>query len=303
MEAKSRPPESGSESSERFDRGSGYAVASGGKLRHITRHLKGAPLEDRRFAPGTVFGLHLCSLTARQVAAMVLSAPRAVEQGVGVIATANIQHVAAMRRNQAFAEAMTDADLVTCDGFPVLRYARVRGADVHCRTTGRDIVDVLMTKITIRAAQRLYFLVDSDETAVALGKWRHDRELDAQVTFEVAPPRFVANEEFCREFSNRVASFKTNVLLLCVGAPQSEIFCHLYRKILPPCWALCVGQSAKIVLGLAPKPPQWVERANIEWLWRMWLEPKRLVSRYVGSTIGYMAAILEDQELLRPRTR
>lgn len=286
-----------------LDMNDGYAVVSGGKLRHITKHEPTSALSQRRFAPGTVFGLHLCSLSYKQVAAMVLTAPRALEQGVGVIATANIQHVAQMRRNRAFAEAMTDADLVTCDGFPVYRYAALRGVEIQTRTTGRDIVAYMMNEMPIAEGQRIYFLLDSEETAVALDKWRTEKGLQNQVTFEVAPMHFVLNDDYCADFSERVKKFNTTVLMLCVGAPQSEVFCQRYRALLPACWALCVGQSAKIVLGLAPTPPHWVEVASIEWLWRIWLEPRRLFKRYATSVIGYLSAILEDLKVMKPSMR
>jgi N-acetylglucosaminyldiphosphoundecaprenol N-acetyl-beta-D-mannosaminyltransferase len=275
----------------------GYAVVTGGKLRHIPRHDHDSALSARRSAPGTVFGLHLSSLSSKQIAAMVLSAPRALEQGVGIIATANIQHISQMRRNLDFTEAMMNADLVTCDGFPVFRYASFRGIDVRCRTTGRDIVHSLMTEMPISEGQRLFFVVDSEETGQALSAWASAKGIEAQVKYEVPPPRFISSEEYCEALARRISDYGTTVLLFCVGAPQSEVYAHRYRSLLPACWALCVGQSAKIVLGLSPTPPQWVESLNVEWLWRIWLEPRRLSSRYMSSAIGFLSAVLEDQKI------
>ena len=50
-----------------------------------------------------------------------------------------------------------------------------------------------------------------------------------------------------------------------------------------------VGGSFDVVSGNIPRAPMWMQRANLEWLFRMMQEPKRLVKRYlVGHTRFYM---------------
>ena len=50
-----------------------------------------------------------------------------------------------------------------------------------------------------------------------------------------------------------------------------------------------VGGSFDVVSGNIPRAPMWMQGANLEWLFRMMQEPKRLVKRYlVGNTRFYM---------------
>ena len=50
-----------------------------------------------------------------------------------------------------------------------------------------------------------------------------------------------------------------------------------------------VGGSFDVVSGNIPRAPMWMQRANLEWLFRMMQEPKRLVKRYVvGNTRFYL---------------
>jgi N-acetylglucosaminyldiphosphoundecaprenol N-acetyl-beta-D-mannosaminyltransferase len=274
-----------------------YAVVSGGKLGHRSRSEKDTVIAVPRSEPGTVFGLHLSSLTHTEVADLVLQSPRAVEQGVGVIATANIQHIAQMRHNAEFRTAMVQADLVTCDGFPVFRYANYQGINIQTRTTGRDIVATMMNDRVLDENQRLFFVVDSMETGEWLERWAKEKGVQDRITFEVPPSKFSTRDIYCEALAKRITAYGTTILMLCVGAPQSEVFAHRYRSLLPACWALCVGQSAKIVLGLAPTPPRLIEAMSIEWLWRMMLEPRRLVKRYLTSSIGFLAAVMQDMRV------
>jgi N-acetylglucosaminyldiphosphoundecaprenol N-acetyl-beta-D-mannosaminyltransferase len=79
-----------------------------------------------------------------------------------------------------------------------------------------------------------------------------------------------------------------------VGAPKSEVFVHRYSGILCPCWALCVGQSFRLLIGTTTPPPAIFVALNLEWLWRLTLEPGRMLRRYVPSAIGFIRSALED---------
>jgi N-acetylglucosaminyldiphosphoundecaprenol N-acetyl-beta-D-mannosaminyltransferase len=45
---------------------------------------------------------------------------------------------------------------------------------------------------------------------------------------------------------------------------------------------------------LTPTPPQLIKRLNLEWAWRMVLEPRRMISRYCSSAIGFAGAVARD---------
>ncbi len=80
------------------------------------------------------------------------------------------------------------------------------------------------------------------------------------------------------------------------AAEDREGSCRIdaHRDRLPTCWALCVGQAVKMALGLTPTPPGLVKALNLEWAWRVILEPRRMIGRYVISTGGFLAAVARD---------
>jgi N-acetylglucosaminyldiphosphoundecaprenol N-acetyl-beta-D-mannosaminyltransferase len=80
-----------------------------------------------------------------------------------------------------------------------------------------------------------------------------------------------------------------------VGAPRSEVFVDRYRRLLPACWAFCVGQAIKVELGLVRRAPRSWQVSGLEWLGRLAQEPKRLAGRYARSSVGFAMAVLEDQ--------
>ncbi|PKU24425.1 WecB/TagA/CpsF family glycosyltransferase [Telmatospirillum siberiense] len=238
----------------------------------------------------TIFGFSVSPMTAAQVVAHILTTPRNAD--VGLVVTPNIQHVALLRGDKAFREAYAAAEIVTCDGFPVHHYARLRHCPSPGRVTGCDIVATLMADPCTLAGQRLFFVVDQDDTARAITTWAAAGALDA-ATY-VPPFGFEKDVDACRTLAATIAAHGTTLLFMGIGAPKSEIFVHRHRAHLPPCWALCVGQAVKMALGLTPPPPSAAKRLNLEWFWRILLEPRRMSRRYLHSTLGFLLAVAED---------
>lgn len=240
------------------------------------------------------FGLSISELDVIGVARYIASSESLASSSARLLVTPNIQHIALMRRDAPFRAAMEAADLVTCDGFPVVFYARLRGCPVPGRITGREIVDHLMHEIDFAGDQRLFFLVDSEETAQAVQEWNDRRSRAVDIRIEVAPMGFGTDAAYCDALVTRIRDYGTSLLFLGVGAPRSELFAAQYRHKLGRCWALCIGQSIKIALGRTPLPPPLMQRLNLEWMWRLRLEPRRLFARYAGASFGYMIAVASD---------
>lgn len=242
-----------------------------------------------------VFGMRLSTMGVDEAVEMLALRPPAPGGGPArMFVTPNIQHIAEMRSSEALRRAMQAADLATCDGFPVLRFARLRGCDIAARVTGREVVAQLMQRDDLLAGHRLFFLVESEETAQAVRRWAQARADGFATMIEVAPQGFGSQRAYCEALAGRMAQFRSSLVFLCLGAPRSEIFALDYRAKVPDCWMLCIGQSVRVALGVAPEPQGWVVRLHVEWLWRLWHEPRRLLRRYVHGAIGFVLAAFDE---------
>jgi N-acetylglucosaminyldiphosphoundecaprenol N-acetyl-beta-D-mannosaminyltransferase len=236
------------------------------------------------------FGLTLSTDSAREIAATaILQTPA---DGVALVVTPNIDHIATIRRSPGLAQAYRNAARIVCDGWPVQLYARWCGLQVG-RVTGCEITSELMRMAPYPARQRLFFVVDSAATEAAVREWGTSNRVVCDVT--VPPFGFERDAAYCGRLAQSIRDHGTTVLMMAVGAPRSEVFVDNYRTILPPCWAFCVGQAVKIELGLVRRASSRWQSVGLEWLWRMLQEPSRLTRRYVTATVGFGFAVVEDQ--------
>jgi N-acetylglucosaminyldiphosphoundecaprenol N-acetyl-beta-D-mannosaminyltransferase len=246
------------------------------------------------------FGLRLSTASASEIALRALTDQRQPRDGVALVVTPNIDHIAWLRRSPALARAYAGATAVVCDGWPVQLYARVRGMPVR-RVTGCDIASELMRSAPAHSTQRFFFVADRLETENALHAWAADRGMSDRIAVHVPPFGFDSDERLCRGLAESIRAHRTTILMMAVGAPRSEIFVDRWRSLLPPCWAFCVGQAVKVELGLVRRAPRSVQASGLEWLWRVAQEPRRLTGRYVRSGFAFAMAVAEDQWRLRRR--
>jgi exopolysaccharide biosynthesis WecB/TagA/CpsF family protein len=92
------------------------------------------------------------------------------------------------------------------------------------------------------------------------------------------------------EIAARVTASGARLLLVGLGCPRQEIFTYAMKPLLDmPLMA--VGAAFDYHAGLLRKPPPWMQRYALEWLWRLGLEPARLWRRYLILNPAYLARL------------
>lgn len=241
-----------------------------------------------------VLELRLRDMDEESAANHMLTVRRTEAEGAGLFVTPNIQHVALSRKDAEFAQALHSAHIAVADGFPVYLFAKWRGLTLPGRVTGRGVIERMFADPAALAGHRGFFVVDSADTAERVTAWLAELAPQFAVATHVPPFGFDADPAYCLSLVDTIRGFDTTLLFLCIGAPKSELFAFRHSAVLPPCWALCVGQSFRLLVGTTAPPPAIMVRLNLEWFWRILLEPRRMLQRYGPSSIGFLSAVLSD---------
>lgn len=98
-----------------------------------------------------------------------------------------------------------------------------------------------------------------------------------------APPMGVRDDpQLQREIALFVEQSDADIVFLAIGAPQSEIVAHaISRRSSARGVALCIGASIEFLSGAKRRAPAWMQRAGMEWVFRLASEPTRLWRRYL----------------------
>ena len=86
-----------------------------------------------------------------------------------------------------------------------------------------------------------------------------------------------------------------DIHLLCISFPKQEFFAHALKtrgKIRG--LGMCVGASIDFLTGQQKRAPQWMQRASLEWAYRLLSNPKRLWKRYLIDAPKIFSLYLRD---------
>ena len=69
------------------------------------------------------------------------------------------------------------------------------------------------------------------------------------------------------------------MLFVAITSPKKEIFLNKYKDIIKIPFIMGVGGSFDVVVGLTKRAPLWMQKAGLEWLYRLIREPGRMWKR------------------------
>jgi beta-1,4-glucosyltransferase len=89
-----------------------------------------------------------------------------------------------------------------------------------------------------------------------------------------------------------ISAARPDLVLCAMGNPlQERIVARLFAQRCCPV-LIGVGALFDFLADAVPRAPQWVRRMRLEFLYRLWQEPRRLGRRYTVEAAAFMFAIL-----------
>ncbi len=218
-----------------------------------------------------------------------------LRQGTGfAIATLNLDHLVKMRQMPAFRDAYGHQDLVTADGNPVVWLSRLAGRPVSL-VAGSDMVQPLAA-LAAQESVPVALLGSTPETLARAAAVLTRANPDLKVVAELSPGRNF--DPMGAEATAMIAGLRASgarMTFLALGAPKQEIFAARCRAELPDMGLASIGAGLDFLAGSQHRAPAWMRTAQLEWLWRVALNPRRLAGRYARCALalpGLMLGVL-----------
>jgi exopolysaccharide biosynthesis WecB/TagA/CpsF family protein len=102
---------------------------------------------------------------------------------------------------------------------------------------------------------------------------------------------------------DRIRASGARLLFAGLGCPRQEVFTYeMSQQLSIP--ILAVGAAFDYYAGLLNEPPQFIQNAGLQWLYRLAQEPRRLWKRYLLTNTQFIALFgLQTSRLWRPDPR
>ncbi|HKF18011.1 MAG TPA: WecB/TagA/CpsF family glycosyltransferase [Candidatus Dormibacteraeota bacterium] len=213
------------------------------------------------------------------------------------VATVNMDFLVRAQRNPELMAVLGRTELNVADGMPLVWLSRLVGGPVPSRVAGADLVPRLMTELATRGAG--VFLLGGEGGVAEAAAARLVRETPGlQVCGWHEPPRVGLDALDNSGLVEMIDGSGAAVLLVALGNPKQELWIARHRHRLPRISvAVGVGCVFDIWAGRVARAPEWMQRAGLEWLYRLVNEPRRLAGRFASDAAWLV--LIAGRTLLR----
>lgn len=227
--------------------------------------------------------------------ALDISASLIAARKPSFIVTPNVDVLVQLQKDREFKRVYDDAAAVIADGVPLLWAAAFLGTPLRAKVSGSDFF-VSFCEMAARRGYRLYFMGAMPGVAAKAAEVLTARYPGLQVVGTYSPSfGFEKNEDECRFIVNKLKELKPDVLFIGLGSPKQEKWTHRWMGEHGVPLSIGVGISFDYVAGTVKRAPGWMQRAGLEWSWRLAMEPRRLWRRYLVNDPVFFKYVLEQK--------
>jgi exopolysaccharide biosynthesis WecB/TagA/CpsF family protein len=216
----------------------------------------------------------------------------------GYVVTPNADHLIRYRKDPAFRAVYRSAQYSILDSRVVARAVRLMKGTRIAVCTGADLTAALLSHV-VSPDDRILLVGASASQAEALAAkfaLRNVRHHDPPLGL-LADPQAI---ERCLKFIEDEGPFR--FCFLALGSPQQEIIAHqLQSRGRARGLVLCVGAALKFLVGAEKRAPRWLQQLSLEWLFRLWQDPRRLAGRYLVRGPRIFGYLLRNRVVLHKR--
>lgn len=171
------------------------------------------------------------------------------------------------------------AGMVTPDGMSVVWFLRSKGYKEVDRVYGPDLL-LATCAYGLEHGWRHFFLGGAPETLDLLSARLRSQFPDLKIAGQICPPFHPLSHEEYESIITEVNESKADILWVGLGSPRQEVWMNSNLEKINSQVMVGVGAAFDFLSGRKPQAPHWIQRAGLEWLFRLFSEPKRLWPRY-----------------------
>lgn len=206
------------------------------------------------------------------------------------VVTANVDFLVQARRDVELRRILLEADLVLCDGTPVLWASRWLGNALPERVAGSDLAPALIHSAA-QKGHRIFLLGAAPGVATEAEARLKQRYPALKVVGTYAPPFSRLLEMDHDEITRRVREARPDILLVSFGCPKQEKWIAMHHRALGVPVAIGVGATLDFLAGRIKRAPTWMRHTGTEWVFRLLQEPRRLFRRYATDFIHFLPTL------------
>lgn len=202
------------------------------------------------------------------------------------ICVSNVHTTVTASEDDSYMNIQNKAVIALPDGGPLSKFSRENGYLGAARVTGPD----LMQRILLESPEngwKHYFYGSTQETLDKLRKVIEERYPGVNICGMMSPPFRPLTMEEDRDIIAEINASDADFIWVGLGAPKQEVWMAAHEGKVKGLM-IGVGAAFDYESGNIKRAPKWMQDKNLEWLYRLMQDPKRLFTRYLKTNTKYL---------------
>jgi len=209
---------------------------------------------------------------------------------------ANVHMVSEAYKSNTYASIMKNADMVTPDGKPLTWALKFLYNIKQERVAGMDLLPDLL-----KAAEEhqipVAFYGGTEEMLEKTRQHLQEYYPEIKVANMYSPPFRNLTREEESSIVSMLRESNARLVFVILGCPKQEKWMASMKGKIDAVM-IGIGGALPVLIGMHRRAPKWMQKAGLEWLYRLGQEPSRLFRRYATSNTLFFYYLLKEK--LRP---
>lgn len=198
----------------------------------------------------------------------------------------NVHTIVMAYEDESYRAVQNNAVLAIPDGGPLSSVGRKRGYAAMERTAGPSYMEEIL-RISSQYHWRHYFYGSTAETTSSMINNLKKKYPDLKIVGVYNPPFRPLTKEEDDNLINEINKVKPDFVWVGLGAPKQEIWMKDHQNKIHG-FMVGVGAAFDYQAGNISRAPEWMQNNNLEWLYRLFQDPKRLFHRYFHTNTSFI---------------
>lgn len=203
----------------------------------------------------------------------------------------NADKINQLELGKDFEKIIKEAQIINADGASLVLASKFLKKPLIERVTGIDLMQELL-KVSDEKGYSVYFLGAKEDV---LNKMIEN--------FKTTYPKLnivgFRNGYFSKEEWSSIAEELTllmpDIVFLGITSPKKEYLIDYFMNRKINSIFMGVGGSFDVLSGNIKRAPKWVQKINMEWMFRLLQEPRRLFKRYFIGNTKFLFKVLAEK--------
>lgn len=209
------------------------------------------------------------------------------------ICVSNVHTTVTSYENSEYRNIQNSGIMAIPDGGPLSTIGRKRGFQDMERTPGPTLMKELFEHADIYKFTH-YFYGSTNDTLTKMKKKLKEKYPDLKIVGTYSPPFRPLTKQEDEEIIYNINKSNADIVWIGLGAPKQENWMYEHQGKINSLM-IGVGAGFDYFAENIKRAPKWMQQTNLEWVYRLMQDPKRLFKRYIDTNTKFMWYIRNEK--------